>query len=76
MRLGRYLGLCGLMLVCLLVGGCAHTAAVAIIGVTLYLEHADTTLEAGKKSLTRTSSLFTLLQIGTNYHNEHHMYAY
>lgn len=46
----------------------------AITGVTPYLEHADTTLEAGKNSRTRTSGLFTLLQIGTNYHNEHHMY--
>jgi fatty acid desaturase len=46
----------------------------AITGVTPYLEHADTTLEAGKNSRTRTSGLFTFLQIGTNYHNEHHMY--
>jgi fatty acid desaturase len=46
----------------------------AITGITPYLEHADTELEVGKNSRSRTSGLFTLLQIGTNYHNEHHMY--
>jgi beta-carotene hydroxylase len=46
----------------------------AITGMTPYLEHADTVLEAGKNSRSRTSGLFKFLQIGTNYHNEHHMY--
>ena len=45
-----------------------------ITGVTPYLEHADTSLEAGRNARSRVSALFTFLQIGTNYHNEHHMY--
>jgi fatty acid desaturase len=45
-----------------------------LTGLTPYLEHADTEIEIGKNSRSRISNFFTILQIGTNFHNEHHMY--
>ncbi len=43
-------------------------------GIRPYLEHTNTSIGAGRDSRSRTSWLWTLLEIGNNYHQEHHLY--
>lgn len=49
-------------------------ATVMITGLNPYQEHAGTGTEHDTKARSRTSSLFTVLMFGTNYHLEHHLY--
>lgn len=49
-------------------------ATVMITGINPYQEHAGTGTEHDTKARSRTSPLFTLLMLGTNYHLEHHLY--
>jgi beta-carotene hydroxylase len=49
-------------------------ATMMITGLNPYQEHAATGIDLHTKARTRTSPLFTLLMLGTNYHLEHHLY--
>jgi fatty acid desaturase len=50
-------------------------ATVVITGLNPYQEHAETGREAWRCARSRTSWIYTMLMLGTNYHLEHHLYA-